>query len=429
MQARSDVVVVGGGLAGLAAAATAARGGASVTVLERARVPGGRARTRFQEGFLFNVGAHALYRRGPGREVLRELGVEVKGAVPPYSGLALIDGRAHALPAGTGSLLRTGLLTPLSKLQLALLLGRIQRGAARPRAGASLDEWLAGEGLREDVSALVRALSRVTTYSHDPGRADARATLEQIRLGLTGGVLYLDGGWQTLVDGLRASAESAGARVLAGSGAEEVLVTGARARGVRTAQGVIEADAVVVATPPAEAARLLKAAAPALQAFASAARPVRAATLDLGLRALPDPRVTFALGIDRPWYYSVHSKTARLAPEGAVLLHAMRYLGPEPPSPAGVEKDLEQLMDTVQPGWREQVVVRRYVPDLVVAHALVAADQDGLAGRPGPALREVDGVFVAGDWVGGEGLLADASLASGRGAGRLALGARAAAAA
>jgi hypothetical protein len=56
----------------------------------------------------------------------------------------------------------------------------------------------------------------------------------------------------------------------------------------------------------------------------------------------------------------------------------------------------------------------------VVSHGLVTAARGGLAGRPGPAVPGEPRLFVAGDWVGPEGLLADASLDSGRRAGELA---------
>lgn len=61
MERHWDVVVVGGGLAGLAAAATAAGTGASVLVLDAHRL-GGRALTDEVDGYRFNRGAHALYR-------------------------------------------------------------------------------------------------------------------------------------------------------------------------------------------------------------------------------------------------------------------------------------------------------------------------------------------------------------------------------
>src|SRR5689334_15663719 len=75
---RFDVAVVGGGLAGLAAAASAARDGRSAILFEQSPVPGGRARTRTEDGFSFNIGPHALYRDGFSLAILRDLGVEPK---------------------------------------------------------------------------------------------------------------------------------------------------------------------------------------------------------------------------------------------------------------------------------------------------------------------------------------------------------------
>ncbi|HEU4538221.1 MAG TPA: hypothetical protein VFS00_29065, partial [Polyangiaceae bacterium] len=43
---------------------------------------------------------------------------------------------------------------------------------------------------------------------------------------------------------------------------------------------------------------------------------------------------------------------------------------------------------------------------------LVAAARGGYAGRPDVADTDVEGVFLAGDWVGPTGMLLDAALAS-----------------
>src|SRR4051812_27120641 len=95
----ADLIVVGGGLAGLTAAALVAREGRSVVMLERAARLGGRAATHVREGVHFNLGPHALYRRGHAFRLLEELGVRVSGRVPdPGRGL-LIDGEnAYPLP-------------------------------------------------------------------------------------------------------------------------------------------------------------------------------------------------------------------------------------------------------------------------------------------------------------------------------------------
>src|SRR5262245_22740898 len=94
-------IVVGGGLAGLAAALWLARRGEPVTLFERAPRLGGRAQTRTQDGFRFNVGPHALYRAGAGLQVLGALGIAVSGRTPPLSGAYAFDGgRLHTLPIG-----------------------------------------------------------------------------------------------------------------------------------------------------------------------------------------------------------------------------------------------------------------------------------------------------------------------------------------
>jgi hypothetical protein len=54
---------------------------------------------------------------------------------------------------------------------------------------------------------------------------------------------------------------------------------------------------------------------------------------------------------------------------------------------------------------------------------LPQAGRGGLVGRPGPHLPGLRGAFLAGDWIGPEGYLADASLASARAAARLAIAA------
>src|SRR5687767_14309218 len=91
---RFDVTVIGGGFAGLAAAVTAARAGRSVVLFEQASVLGGRARTRTEHGFSFNIGPHALYRNSLSLRVLRDLGVEPSAAMVGVGGAHLVkDGR------------------------------------------------------------------------------------------------------------------------------------------------------------------------------------------------------------------------------------------------------------------------------------------------------------------------------------------------
>jgi phytoene dehydrogenase-like protein len=119
------------------------------------------------------------------------------------------------------------------------------------------------------------------------------------------------------------------------------------------------------------------------------------------------------LGIDQPYYFSVHSSAATLAPEGVAVVHVMKNLMRSEPA-EHVELELAQFVDRVQPGWREHILRRRFLPSMLVAPDLPQAGAGGLAGRPAvdAALAKIPGVFLAGDWVGEQGQLADAAAAS-----------------
>src|SRR6266702_1240925 len=117
----TDVVVVGGGIAGLAAACYLARGGKSVTLFEKAATLGGRAATSNHEGYLFNRGIHGLYTGGATEEVLQELGITSTYGSPKETFL-LHEGQMYPFPASTSSLLSSHLLKFGDNVELARLL-------------------------------------------------------------------------------------------------------------------------------------------------------------------------------------------------------------------------------------------------------------------------------------------------------------------
>ncbi|HEY8090673.1 MAG TPA: FAD-dependent oxidoreductase [Polyangiaceae bacterium] len=406
-----DAAVVGGGLGGLAAATLLARRGLRVVLLERAHELGGRAATDGHDGWYFNRGAHALYRGAAAERVLAGLGVRWSGRAPPPTGVAELEGRPHALPATMSSLLSTGLLGWSAKWSGARLFARVRSSDPRALAGTSVKTWLEANVADPRMRGAFEAFVRVTTYTNDPGHLDAGAAIGQLRLAQRTGVVYLDGGWQTLVDGTHDAARAAGVEVRTGAA---VKCAARHADGWTLGVDGTEplaCRALVLATGPAAARSIV--ASEALASWAIRAVPTRAACLDLALSRLPDERTTFALGVDRPLYFSVHSKSARVAPDGAALVSTMKYLPPGKPADAARDlAELEAWVDRLQPGWRELVVERRWLPAMVTAQAMVTAADGGLKGRPGPRVPDAPGVFVVGDWVGGEGMLLDASLAS-----------------
>ena len=420
---KTDTVVIGGGIAGLAAATFIARSGRNVRLIEQSTHLGGRARTKVQEGFYLNIGPHALYRGGAGFRILQELGVEPRGAVPSVSGaFAIHGGLKHTFPAGLVSMLTTGLFGLSAKLEAARLLSSIPRIDCSGLSKVSVRDWIESGIAHPTVRELILAVFRVSTYTNAPELMSAGAAIEQVKKALGQGVLYLDHGWQVLVDSLIESAKSAGVSI----------ETGVKVAAVKRGVGGVEAvklddgreykvSAVVLASSPDIAAALVEAGErTSLNQWAANAIPVKAACLDVALSRLPDPRARFALGIDEPFYFSVHSASARLAPEGAAMIHVAKYLPPDHRGRAeDDEREMEGLLDLMQPGWRDVVVYRRMLPDMIVMNAIASVRTGGTESRPGPSVPDVPGLFVAGDWVGREGLLVDASLASAKAAAEL----------
>jgi phytoene dehydrogenase-like protein len=414
----NNVVIVGGGIAGLAASIYLARGGRTVTLFEKRRYLGGRAVTHLRHGYRFNLGPHAFYRGGEGSRVLAELGIPVRGGVPKKSGIALYGTERHKLPLGMISLLTSGLLSAADKVEAAKLMFRIRRmKKTEPFARMSAREWLDTSVSRPRVRETLEALFRVATYCNEPENLSAAAALAQLRLVMRG-VIYVDEGWQKIVDALHSSAVAAGVNFVTSSrvlrvnhdgAVREIEIGGLEYETQSETQSYLlpppgdvhgtrlAVETVLLAVDPGTARELMG------EATWPEMTPVILSTLDVALSRLPRPKKTFAIGIDRPLYYSVHSRWAQLTPKGGALIHVARYGG-------GDEAELEALLDEMQPGWRDIVVHCRFLPSMTVSNALMPPAP---ATRP-TAVTPIRGLYLAGDWVGDKGLLSDAALASAR---------------
>ncbi len=274
-----EVVVIGAGLAGLAAALHLAGRGRAVTVIEREQVPGGRAGRLDLDGYRFDTGPTVLTMPGLIEEALNAVGETLRSRLdlvpldPAYraqfaDGSQLdvhtdADAMAEAVARFAGPREADGyrrLRAWLTRLYAAefdrFIAANVDSplSLARPEL-ARLAAMGAFGRLEPAVGRFLRdeRLRRVFTFQSlyaGCSPQQARALYAVIAyMDTVAGVYFPRGGMRALPDALAAAAEGAGVTFSYGSPVTALERSGDRVRAVRTADGQrFRCDAVVLAT-------------------------------------------------------------------------------------------------------------------------------------------------------------------------------------
>ncbi|HEY6796811.1 MAG TPA: protoporphyrinogen oxidase [Kineosporiaceae bacterium] len=435
------IVVVGGGISGLATGYHLGRGGCQVTVLEAADVAGGRIATEPVAGVEVDTGPDALLMRSPAASALvAELGLEPL-LRPPAAGGAYVwsGGRLRPLPPGSVfgvpqrllPLLRSGLLGPAGFVRAGadLVLPRLPAAAT---ADPTIEELLRPRFGRQVYERIVEPMLG-GVHAGRAGHLSARSAVPEVAalavrhrslyLGLRGldaarrgappapaPLMTLEGGLAVLVHAVRQGILTAGGQVLTAARAGAVSVGGGGAgyRIVGDGFDPIEADDVVLATPAPEAARLLRPVAPVASDALAGIRYAGVATVVLAYRAgeavLPPgtgflvPPVEGRLLVGCTWTTAKwpHLVTAAAARSGTAAPVLVRAMVGRDGDQAWAALDDDDLVRAVRAelaaatGVRAEPVVVRVrrlpaaMPQYTVGHARrLDAVRDGLAALPG----------------------------------------------
>jgi phytoene desaturase len=273
------VAIVGAGFGGLSAACHLAGKGHSVTVLEAADRPGGRAGAWESQGYRFDTGPVVLTMEPYLRSVFEAAGETLEDHVDllpldPMYRATFADGSAIHIRRGRDAMadeLRdtcgpkaadsfadfTGWLADLAAVEVPAFIDRNFEGVtsmARPPGPLAhllrlraLSRFDAVVRSHFDDERLRRLFSFQALYAGMSPMKALAAFAVITWMDTVEGVWYARGGLAAVAEGLARAAEKAGAELRLSSPVEQVVSTGGRVTGVRLAGGeVVGADAVVL---------------------------------------------------------------------------------------------------------------------------------------------------------------------------------------
>jgi phytoene dehydrogenase-like protein len=412
-----DIAIIGGGIAGLVASIELAQADKSVVLFEKANQLGGRAISVKKKGAIFNLGSHAILQGGEAEEIFRDLGIRVEGGSPSANISVLWNNKVTPL----FKFIFTQNLNWSGRMELIKFFTKFGKIDANSVPAISLRSWIEQEIRDPMVRHIVYAMFRVGSFVQAPDHQLAGPVIQHIaRTFKKNGIVYVQGGWQTILDQLYAKAVLAGVSIVTGKNVTEIEHDGA-IRKIKFADGKeMDIARVISTTPPAVTSMLLgDVGCKSVLRWKEQSRVTVAACLDLCLKKLPVPNRFAVLGVDQPIYFVNQSKFTRLSDDGTSVVHIMKHNGTGGTDPKADERFLEQMIDLIQPGWRKEVIAKQYLPNMVVAHDYMHIGREDRF--PGPAVPEIAGFYVAGEWASHGELLVDSAAASGRRAARCVL--------
>jgi squalene-associated FAD-dependent desaturase len=271
------VVVVGGGLAGMAAALACADRGTRVTLLEARPRLGGATFSFRRHGMWVDNGQHVFLRCCTAyRGFLRRVGAEGRTSLQPRMAIPVLSPggrrgwlRRSRLPAPlhlAGSLATYPFLRPAERARAgmaALALGRIEPSSDLDRR--TFGAWLRER--RQSPAAIDRLwnLIALPTLNLSADEASLALAVKVFRTGLLDAADAGDVGYATVplselhAEPAAAALAAAGAAVRTRAAVRAIEVDPTGGFGVRVDGQRLDADAVVVAVPHEEAALLLPA--------------------------------------------------------------------------------------------------------------------------------------------------------------------------
>ncbi|TFB21334.1 NAD(P)/FAD-dependent oxidoreductase [Filobacillus milosensis] len=364
-----------------------------------------------KRGEYFNLGPHAFYKKGIARPILQELGIQTSGKSPKTDGQLIESERSYIAPFSPKGLLTSNYIDWKERLKWIQIMVTLNTENMQEIEGLTYQEWVENKTKLKKVQSLLYILGRLATYCEAPKEASAKVMVSHLQRVMRG-IIYVDGGWQTIVNQLLDQACGLGLQIRDQSPVRDIRKQkeGQFEINIANSDRII-ANQVLYTGNPHDLNEMIDD--NPLKNLIEDITPVKAGSLDVALENLPDSKQTFAMGIDNPFYFSLHSKYADLSYDGkSYILHVLKYHYPnEKVDSRKVKKELEEFLDRIQPGWRELVIASRCLPNITVNHRLPKVEEESKLTSPETAISNL---YIAGDWASPLAILSEGAVHSGK---------------
>ncbi|MDB5084691.1 MAG: NAD(P)/FAD-dependent oxidoreductase [Bacilli bacterium] len=419
MSEHFDVIVVGGGIAGLSASAYLSRKQKKVALLERA-VIGGRAVTIRVKGFSFNFGAHAIYGRDTSvlRTFEQELGLHIDWRdFNPNKAHYDLGAEMTPVPVNIHGLFRTKILAGMThKIAFAYEVLRTLLRLEQGHPHISIKQWLEQHDTDEDVKEMMLTLGSSNFFTSEPEQIPSDVFFNYYRrLFLsTKPVSYIGGGWQSLIDEFLRVIEANEGTIVTKCKIEQVQVDGDRVVSVRTADAEYSADEFVFAIPPKALVGLFEGThiEHAVKQY-DRYSPTTVVVYDIGLKQRIEVPYTYINDVENHMFITdISYYDTTCVPDGGQLLQATAYLTQADIGNKevfqSIKEKIEHMYDKHFSGWREQLVVPRVSQRAVVQEIACRMNQQAMP----IFFPDYRNLFFCGDWCEGQGQLSELSFSS-----------------
>ncbi len=245
-----DVIVIGGGYAGLSAGAILAYNGKKVLLLEKATVLGGRAHYIEKDGYLLEYGIHANRNasEGAAAAVFRKVGKTLDFIEPGEPELWL-DGKFVPLPSNVPKIVKSKDIGTKTKLNAALMLVKLVAGKPEKLFPKAVDEMVS-RSTPEETLMLMRVLSGIGIIAPDLKNSSAGEFGAYLKAALKAKVkvAYPRHGTKQIIDTLKGVIESSG-EIRTGANVEHVSIKNGKVDAVKVDGEMLSAPAVISAIP------------------------------------------------------------------------------------------------------------------------------------------------------------------------------------